>query len=180
MAKQIAVLVGSLSKSSLNKKIAEYLQQQAPANIQLKLIDLADLPVYDRDLDENSPASYERLRAEIGAAQGVIFVTPEHNAGIPALLKNAIDICTRPAGQNLWKGKPTGIVTAAAAMAGGQRVGDQLRNIANALEMPVVPVQTPISQIYSLFNEQGEFANESAKKRLDQFIQAYADFAQKF
>ena len=180
MSKQIAVLVGSLSKQSLNKKIAQYLQQTAPANIQLNLMDLSDLPLYDRDLDENSPASYERIRNEIKAADGVIWITPEHNAGIPAVLKNAIDICTRPAGQNCWKGKPLGVVTAAAAMAGGQRVGDQLRNIATQLEMPIFPMQTPISQIFSLFDEQGNFANPYAKARLDEFLVAYGQFVEKF
>ena len=181
-ALNIAVLVGSLSKDSYNRKIADYLAAHAPADIELHQIQLDSLPVYDRDLDalKPQPERYTALRRAIAQADGVIFVTPEHNAAIPAVLKNAVDICTRPAGQNLWRGKPTGIITAAAAMAGGQRVGDQLRAVCVSLEMPVLPLQTPISQVHAAFDETGRLNSEAVQKRLDSFIAAYALFAAKF
>lgn len=176
------MLVGSLSQSSFNRKIADYLRSQAPDSLNLIPVDLSDLPVYDRDLDNLSeqPESYTRLRQEITAADGIIFITPEHNAGIPALLKNAIDICTRPVGTNLWEGKPVGIITASAAMAGGQRVGDQLRAICSALAAPVLPIQTPISRVFSAFNDSGQLTNESVQKRLNAFISSYTDFVPQF
>lgn len=182
MTIQVAVLVGSLSQTSQNRKIAHYLQQIAPAPLQLNLIVLADLPLYDRDLDllEPQPPRYQQLRQQIAESHAVIWISPEHNAAIPVVLKNAIDICTRPEGQKLWKGKPLGIITAASAMAGGQRVGDQLRAVAISVGMPVLPLQLPISQIHTVFNEQGELASPSVEKRLQDFITQYSDFVQRF
>lgn len=176
MKKQIAVLVGSLSKQSLNRKIAQFLADNAPENLQLNFIEIGDLPLYDRDLDENSPAQYDRIRNEIKNSDGTIWVTPEHNGSIPAVLKNAIDICSRPQGQNLWVGKPLGVVTAAAAMAGGQRVGDQLRTMGIHMGMPVYHNQTPISQVYAVFGEDGKLNNEFVIERLQGFISGYGKF----
>lgn len=169
-------MVGSLSQHSLNRKIAHFLAQHAPENLQLNLIGIGDLPLYDRDSDENPPPQYARIRAQIAAADGTLWISPEHDGGIPAALKNAIDICSRPQGENLWPGKPLGVVTAAAAMAGGQRTGDQLRTIGIHMGMPVLHVQTPISRVHEIFNENGEITNESAKNRLLDFIWAYGEF----
>lgn len=181
MPLDIAVLVGSHSRDSYNQQIARYLQQHAPANLALDILNTAHLPVYDRDMDAlpEQPAGYDALRRRIARAQGVIFVTPKHNAGIPAVLKNAIDICTRPA-DNLWAGKPAGIVTAASAMAGGQRVGDQLRAVCVSLGMPALPLQTPLSQIHAVFDAEGRLAGAAALQRLQDFLAAYAAFAPKF
>ena len=177
-----AVLVGSHSKTSFNQKIARYLQQHAPDNLALEIIDISGLPIYDRDMDElpEQPEGYTRLRQSIGQAQAVIFVTPEHNAAIPAVLKNAIDICTRPAGQNLWAGKPAGIVTAAAAMAGGQRVGDQLRAVCISLNMPALHEQVPLSQLHQAFDENGNLTAAPVIRRLQGFISAYSAFVARF
>lgn len=179
---QVAVLVGSLSKTSHNRKIARYLQQISPEGVQLNLIDLADLPLYDRDLDllEPQPERYRRLRGQISRAQAVIWISPEHNAAIPVVLKNAIDVCTRPEGQKLWQGKPLGIITAASAMAGGQRVGDQLRAVAVSVGMPVLPLQLPISQIHTVFDTQGAIASPSVEKRLHDFMAQYCGFVRRF
>lgn len=92
MAKQIAVLIGSGSKTSFSHLTVRHLQKMAPASIQLNIVDIADLPLYDRDLDENSPAQYTRVREAVAVADGVLLVTPEHNASFSAMLKNAIDV----------------------------------------------------------------------------------------
>lgn len=145
---EIAVLVGSLSQHSLNRRIAHFLAQHAPENLQLNLIGIGDLPLYDRDSDKNPPPQYARIRVQIAAADGTLWISPEHNGGIPA----------------------------AAAMAGGQRTGDQLRTIGIHMGMPVLHVQTPISRVHEIFNENGEITNESAKNRLLDFIRAYGEF----
>jgi len=100
MAKQISVLIGSSSATSFSKLTVKHLQKIAPASIQLNIIEIADLPLYDRDLDENSPAAYTRVREAVANADGVLLVTPEHNGGISAMLKNAIDVVSRPMGQS--------------------------------------------------------------------------------
>ncbi|MGQ0286632.1 NADPH-dependent FMN reductase [Pasteurellaceae bacterium 22721_9_1] len=181
MAKQIAVLVGSNSKTSLSKIVVNHLKQIAPESLQLNVIEIADLPLYDRDLDENSPEQYKRFRSEIAASDGVLFVAPEHNSGVPAMIKNAIDVGSRPMGSSLWPGKPAGIVSLGGS--GGIRTADQLRVIAAGgfINMPTLPFAANISGIFSgVFNEQGEIASDSVKQLLENFIKAYADFVQKF
>lgn len=183
MSKQIAVLVGSGSQTSFSKIVANYLSQIAPADIQLNLISIADLPLYDRDLDANSPEAYQRFRQQIAASDAVLFVTPEHNAALPAMLKNAIDVGSRPMGESKWLGKPAGIVTLGAAMAGGVRVADQLRVICSGgyINMPTFATSANISGIFNgVFNEQGEIVSEPVKLVLQQFINGYAEFVKKF
>lgn len=101
MAKQIAVLVGSGSSTSISKIVARHLQSIAPATVQLNLVEIADLPLYDRDLDEQEVAQYNRFRAEIAKAEAILFVTPEHNGSYSAMIKNAIDVGSRPMGNSL-------------------------------------------------------------------------------
>ncbi|MDO4626447.1 MAG: NAD(P)H-dependent oxidoreductase [Pasteurellaceae bacterium] len=182
MTKQVAVLIGSNSKTSFSKLVFNYLTQVAPATIQLNLIQIADLPLYDRDLDENSPAEYTRFREQIAKSDAVLFIAPEHNGAIPAMIKNAIDVASRPMGKTLWPGKPAGIVTLGGAMQGGVRVADQLRTIASAgfVAMPVYTLNANISQVFSLFNDKGEIVVEPVAEMLQNFIQGYADFVQKF
>lgn len=154
MTKKIAVLVGSGSTTSISQLVANHLKNIAPASIQLNFVNIADLPLYDRDLDENSPAEYVRFRQEIAQADGFLFVTPEHNGGMSAMMKNAIDVGSRPMGQSLWPNKPAGIVSVAAGMSGGVFNG--------------------------VLNEQGEIVSESVVGMLQGFINSYADFIAKF
>ncbi|MDO5750061.1 MAG: NADPH-dependent FMN reductase [Rothia sp. (in: high G+C Gram-positive bacteria)] len=175
---RVSILLGSYSTSAYSRKIADYLIANIPAPYELQVLDISDLPLYNRDLDQldPQPEAYTRLRDNVAKSDAIIYVTPEHNAGIPAVLKNAIDVCTRPAGTNLWEGKPTGIITLGAAMAGGQRVGDHLRNMCTAFGAPVLPLQTPLSQIFRAFDEDGQLSSPSVAKRLDSFIQSFVDF----
>ena len=103
---QIAVLVGSLRKDSFNRQLATAIAKLAPSEFTFKQVEIGDLPLYNQD-DDGSPAeSVKRLKAEITAAQGLLFVTPEYNRSIPGVLKNAIDHASRPYGQSVWAGKP--------------------------------------------------------------------------
>ncbi|WGE33934.1 NAD(P)H-dependent oxidoreductase [Actinobacillus genomosp. 1] len=183
MTKQIAVLVGSGSKTSISQLVANHVKNIAPASIQLNFVNIADLPLYDRDLDENSPAEYTRFRAEIAQADGFLFVTPEHNGGMSAMMKNAIDVGSRPMGQSLWLGKPAGIVSVAAGMSGGVRAADQLRVVASGgfINMPVAPFAANVGGVFNgVLNEQGEIVSESVVGMLQGFINSYADFIAKF
>ena len=175
---RVSLLLGSYASTAYSRKIADYLIAHAPQNYELTLLETNHLPLYDRDMDtlDPQPEAYTRLRESIASSDAIILITPEHNAGIPAVLKNAIDVCTRPAGTNLWEGKPTGIITLGAAMAGGQRVGDHLRNMYTAMGAPLVPVQTPLSQIFRAFDKEGQLNSESVIKRLDSFLDSFADF----
>lgn len=182
MAKQIAVLVGSGSATSFSKLTAKHLQQLAPANVQLNIVEIADLPLYDRDLDENSQQSYVDFRAQIAQADGFIFITPEHNGSYSAMIKNAIDIASRPMGQSLWIGKPAGIVSVGAGASGGQRAADHLRVITSGafINMPTAPFAANIGGLFSgAFDNEGN-PSEAVAATLSRFINAYADFVSKF
>lgn len=182
MTKQIAVFIGSNSKTSFSKLVAKQLQKLAPHSIRLNVVEIGDLPLYDRDLDENSPPAYTRVREAVVQADGVLFVTPEHNGAIPAMLKNAIDVVSRPMGESKWIGKPAGIVTVGAGAGGGIRVSDQLRVIASGafINMPVAPFAANIGSVFTLFDEQGEITSEAVKQTLQNFINSYAQFVEKF
>lgn len=183
MSKQIAVLVGSGSTTSISKIVARYLQNIAPANIQLNFVEISELPLYERDLDGQEVAQYNRFRTEIAKADAVLFVTPEHNASFSAMIKNAIDIGSRPMGQSLWIGKPAGIVSVAAGAAGGVRAADQLRTICSGafINMPTAPFAANVGGVFNgVIDENGEIVSDAVKTMLEGFINAYADFISKF
>lgn len=183
MTKQIAVLVGSNSATSVSQIVARYLQSIAPANIQFNMVQIADLPLYDRDLDTQDIAQYNRFRGEIAKADAVLLITPEHNGSFSAMIKNAIDIGSRPMGQSLWIGKPAGIVSVAAGAAGGVRAADQLRTICSGafISMPTAPFAANVGGIFNgVIGENGEIVSEPVKGMLNGFINAYADFVAKF
>ncbi|WP_439327822.1 NADPH-dependent FMN reductase [Lonepinella sp. BR2357] len=177
MTKQIAVLVGSHSKTSFNQIVAKHLQAIAPENIQLNVVEIADLPLYDRDLDENSPTQYVRFRQQIAAADGVLFVSPEHNGSVPAVLKNAVDIGSRPSGESLWIGKPAGVVTVTATDGAGVTASLKALVTAHYVNTKLLPNIAQVAGIFGgVFNEQGEIAAEEVKANLQKFIKEFAEF----
>ncbi len=181
MTKQVAVLIGSASKTSVNHLAVKHLQKIAPASLQLNVIEIGDLPLYDRDLDDQDVPAYNRVREAVKASDAVIWVSPEHNGGMSAMLKNAIDVVSRPAGQSLWIGKPLGLMTVNGS--GSNRVVDALRTIAAGayISMPVAPFAAAVGGIYAgAFNEQGELVSEQGLATLQGFIEAYAAFVEKF
>lgn len=183
MAKQVIVLIGSGSKTSFSHLTVKHLQKMAPANIQLNVVDIADLPLYERDLDESSPVEYVRVRQAVSAADAVLLVTPEHNASFSAMLKNAIDVVSRPMGESKWLGKPAGIVTVGASSAGGVRAADQLRTITSGafVNMPTLPFALNVGNLFTgVFDANGEIAVEAVKSSMQNFIDAYAEFVEKF
>src|ERR1700744_4167550 len=128
--KDIAVLVGSLRKDSVNPRAALALQTLAPQGVELDIVTIAHLPFYDQDYDAdpaNTPPAFTEFRRRIAAADGVIFATPEYNRTFPAVLKNAIDIGSRPYGKSVWSGKPAGVSSGSIGSMGGFGVNQQLR-----------------------------------------------------
>src|SRR5450759_4963097 len=109
---QIAVVVGSLRRDSFNRKLANAIVKLAPPEFSFKQVQIGDLPLYNQDDDANQAESVKRLKVEIAAAQGLLFVTAEYNRSIPGVLKNAIDHASRPYGQSAWAGKPAGVLGA--------------------------------------------------------------------
>jgi chromate reductase len=175
MTKKIAVVVGSLRKESFNRKMANVLIALAPPSLSLHIVEIAALTSYNQDLDETPPAVWVQFRDQIKSSDGVLFVTPEYNRSVPGVLKNAIDIGSRPYGKSVWQGKPCAVISVAMGAIGGFGANHHLRQSAVFLDMPMM--QQPeayIGQAATLFDANGAITNPDTKKFVQQFIDAYA------
>ncbi len=135
---QIAVIVGSLRQESFNRKLADGLAKLGPQDFSFKQLQIGDLPLYNQDDDDNQAPAVQRLKREISASQGLLFVTPEYNRSIPGVLKNAIDNASRPYGQSAWAGKPAGVIGASIGAVGTALAQQHLRNILAYLDVPTL------------------------------------------
>lgn len=171
---KIAVLVGSLRKESFNLKIAKILIGMAPAHLSLEILPIGDLALYNQDIDENPPEAYSKFRDRIRSCDGVLFVTPEYNRSIPGVLKNAIDVGSRPYGKNAWDGKPGAVVSVSTGAAGGFGANHHLRQ--SLVFINVCAMAQPemyIGNAGKLFDENGNLANDSTKEFLQKFMVAF-------
>ncbi|MBB4865000.1 chromate reductase [Pseudomonas nitritireducens] len=171
----VAVVVGSLRKESLNRKIAKAFAALAPANLKLEIVEIGDLPLYSEDIDAgNPPAAYQTFRARLQKADAVLFVTPEYNRSVPGVLKNAIDVGSRPYGQSSWNGKPCAVVSASPGAIGGFGANHHLRQSLVFLNMPVL--QQPEAYLGgagSFFDEAGKLSDKT-QPFLKSIIDAFA------
>jgi chromate reductase len=135
---KIAIVVGSLRKDSINRKVAQSLCAMAHDRLNCDIVPIGDLPLYNQESDADPPEQYVRFRDEIRRADGVLFVTPEYNRGIPGVLKNAIDVGSRPYGESVWNQMPAAIVSASPGGIGGFGANHQVRQAAVFLNMPVM------------------------------------------
>jgi chromate reductase len=138
MACKIAIIVGSLRKDSINRKVARSICGLRGDNLDCSMIEIGDLPLYNQDLDANPPEQWTRFRQQVATSDGVLFCSPEYNRGIPGVLKNAIDVGSRPYGQSVFDKKPAAIVTASPGSIGGFGSNHQIRQAAVFLNMPVM------------------------------------------
>ncbi len=135
---QIAVIVGSLRRESFNHKLANAIVKLAPPEFSFKQVKISDLPLYNQDDDANQAEPVKRLKREVAAAQGLLFVTAEYNRSIPGVLKNAIDHASRPYGQSAWAGKPAGVLGASIGAIGTSLAQQHLRNVLAYLDVPTL------------------------------------------
>jgi len=175
--RDVAVIVGSLRKDSINRKVANALAEVAPALLKLAIVEIGHLPLYNQDRDESPPAEWTAFRARIKSAAAVLFVTPEHNRSVPAALKNALDVGSRPYGQSAWNGKPGAVVSASPSAVGGFGANHHLRQSLVFLNVPAMPQpEAYIGGADKLFDAGGKLVNDGTRKFLQQFMQAFADW----
>jgi chromate reductase len=179
--KKISVLVGSLRKGSFNKKIAAEVIKVASPNLELEILEIGHLGYYNEDLDQgNPPQEWVQFRNKIKKSDGFLFFTPEYNRSIPAVLKNAIDVASRPYGQNSWAGKPGAVVSVSISALGAFGANHLLRQSMVFIDVPVM--QQPeayIGNAQSLFDKSGNL-DEDTKDFLKTFIDAYEKWVKKF
>lgn len=174
---KIAVVIGSLRKDSLNRKLALALASLAPSGVTFEHVRIDDLPLYDQDQDGNQAASVRRLKGEIAAADGVLFVTPEYNRSIPGVLKNAIDNASRPYGQSAWAGKPAGVLGISIGAISTAIAQQHLRNVLAYLDMPTLgQPEAFIQNKEGLFDDKGHVTVESTREFLKGWVEKYVDW----
>lgn len=177
---QIAVVVGSLRRDSFNRQLANAVIALAPPELSFQQVRIDDLPLYNQD-DDSAPAdSVKRLKAEITASQGVLFVTPEYNRSISGVLKNALDHASRPYGQSVWAGKPAGVLGASVGATGTSMAQQHLRNILAYLDMPMLGQPEVFIHVKDgLFDEGGNLVNAGSKAFLQGWVDRYVAWVKK-
>ena len=171
----VAVLVGSLRKDSLNRKVALALAELAPASLKLKIVEIGDLALYNEDIDVTpAPASYTAFRDQIRPADAVLFVTPEYNRSVPGVLKNAIDVGSRPYGQSVFNAKPGAVISVSPGAIGGFGANHHLRQSLVLLNVPCM--QQPEAYLGGAgdaFDASGKLS-EKTRPFLQKFIDEFA------
>jgi len=172
----VAVLVGSLRKESFTRKVAKALIELAAPALKLEIVEIGTLPFYNQDLEtENPPAEWVTFRDRIRPADAVLFATPEYNRSVPAVLKNAIDVGSRPYGKSVFDKKPAAVVSVSPGVIGGFGANQHLRQSLVFLNMP--PLQMPEAYIGGadkLFDGNGKLTNNSTREFLSKYLQAFA------
>jgi chromate reductase len=177
---KIAIIVGSLRDASINRKVARSICAMEKDRLDCDIIQIGDLPLYNQEYDgsPDEPASYKRFRDDITAADGVLFVSPEYNRGVPGVLKNAIDVGSRPYGKSVWNRKPAAIVTASPGSIGGFGANHQIRQAAVFLNMPVM--QHPEAYLGHVsddsFGDDGILKDGQLKDFVRQIAEAFGDW----
>ncbi|MDF0720460.1 NAD(P)H-dependent oxidoreductase [Kaistella sp. PBT33-4] len=181
MTKKIAVIVGSLRKESYNRKIAEEMIRLSEGKLEMKIVEIADLPLYTEDLDQNPPEAWTSFREQIKGADGLLIVSPEYNRTIPGALKNAVDVGSRPYGSSVWPGKPGAVVTSSISSLGGLAANHHIRQAFVFVDVPLM--QQPeayIGNAAEIFKEDGKTLVADTEKFLSDFIDSFHQWVEKF
>ena len=176
----VAVIVGSLRAASYSRRIAVALIARAPPELACRFVEIGELPHYNEDLEAQPPAAWTRMREEVRACQAVLFVTPEYNRSFPGLLKNAVDVGSRPPGKSVWDGQPTGVVSVTPYKLGGMAANHALRQTFIFLNMPVM--QQPEAYIggaADLVADDGTILNADTDKFLKTYMERFGAWVAK-
>jgi chromate reductase len=181
MHRDVVVLVGSIRKDSINLKLAKALIKLAPQELRFNFAQLDDLPLFNQDHDQNPPPEVERVKAQVKLADGMLFVTPEHNRSLPTALKNVIDWVSRPYGKSLLPGKPAAIAGASVGAISTAVAQAHLRSILGYLDVPALgQPEVHIRFTDGLIDDDGNVTNGDTRKFLQTFIDKYVDWLGKF
>jgi chromate reductase len=177
--RKIAVIIGSMRKESFNRKVAKTLMLLAPSTLEMEIVEIGQLPMYNQDDDDNPPPTYVEFREKIKQFDGVLFCTPEYNRSVPAVLKNAIDVGSRPYGHSAWNGKPCAIVSVSPGALAGFGANHHLRQSLVFLNMPAM--QQPEAYLGNIGGQfdGDQLNNDSTRGFLQKFVDAFATWVER-
>lgn len=179
--RDVAVIVGSLRKESFNRKVANALQELSPADLRMEIVEIGGLSFYNQDQEADLPAAWKMFRERIRRADALLFVTPEYNRGVPGVLKNAVDVGSRPFGQSAWAGKPGGIISVTPGAYGAMAANHHLR--LNLMSNNVAVMGYPEVYLHSIgdaFDADGRLVKDTTRALLTKFMRAFATWVEKF
>lgn len=177
MTYNVAVIVGSIRKDSVTRKLALAMAQLAPAALKLKFVEIADLPMFNQDLEQNPAPEAVRFKKEIREADAVLFATPEYNRSVPGVLKNAIDVASRPYGDSAWAGKPAAVISVSPGALGAFGANHHLRQSLVFLNMPTMGApEAYISNIKTLMDDSGQITKPETREFLGTFLKSFNDW----
>ena len=173
---KVAILVGSLREASFTRKIAKAVSSMFPEEYDVEFVEIGDLPLYDQDYDDKDrvPEEYTRFRRKMNGMDAVLFATPEYNRSVPAVLKNSLDVGSRPYGSSVWDGKPAAVVSVSPGAIGGFGANHHLRQSLVFLNMPVL--QQPeayIGRVMDILDDNGKISNVQSQEFLQQVVDAF-------
>ncbi len=176
----VAVIVGSLRKESFNRKMAKAMIAMAPATLKLEIVEIGQLPHYNQDQDADPPQESKDFKGRIQQAHAVLFVTPEYNRSVPGVLKNAIDVASRPYGKSAWNGKPAAVLSLSPGAIGAFGANHHLRQSMVFLNMPAMPQpEAYIGGAAKMFSDTGAISNDETREFVNKFLQAFAQWIEK-
>ncbi|KIO66748.1 hypothetical protein B4064_2069 [Caldibacillus thermoamylovorans] len=180
---KIGILIGSLRKESFSRKLAENVSALFPEGYETEIVEIGNLPLYNQDFDDynNVPAEYTTFRNKIKEIDAVLFITPEYNRSVPAVLKNALDVGSRPYGKSVWDGKPAAVISQSPGNLSAFGANHHLRQSLVVLNMPTV--QQPeayIANVATLFDENGKINKQDTIQFLQSFVDAFVDLIKKY
>ncbi len=173
---KVLTLVGGIAKGSINKKLFISIKKIAPENLVFTDFDIASLPFYSQDLEENPPKEVVQLKKLISESDGILFITPEYNRSIPGVLKNAIDWASRPREKNPWNKKRAAVLGMSPGNPGTMSAQQHLRFILNCLNIQVLAQPEVYLKYSETLNDDGEFASEKTKEFILKFLKGFSDF----
>lgn len=174
---KIAVVVGSLRKESFNLKTAKALVELAPESMSFEFLKIGNLPLFNQDLEDNPPQEWLSFREQIRAADGLLFLTPEYNRSVPGVLKNAIDVGSRPYGENSWDGKPGAVVSVSIGNISGFGANHHLRQSLVFINVPAMAQpEAYLGDAGELFDENGKLKKEDTKEFLRNYMKAFENW----
>lgn len=173
--RKVTVLIGSLRKNSVSSRLANALRDMAPPSLALETHGIGDLQFYNSDLEEQAPAAWKKFRERILSTDALLFITPEYNRSVPAVLKNAIDVASRPYGKNVWGGKPAAVVTFSPGPLGGFGANHHLRQMLVAINVAAMPApEIYLSNANAFLGENGIITNADTKLFLQGVMKSFA------
>ncbi len=170
----VALLTGSLRQRSFSRQMGRAASRLSPRGMTLSIVEIGDMPHYNEDLESSPPAAFTRFRERIRAADAVLFVTPEFNRGIPGVLKNAVDVGSRPWGKSIWSGKPAAVISTSPGTVGGFGAHHQLRQVLMGVNMSTMAYpEAYIGGVAKLFDEAGELVDASTREFVTGFLRSF-------